>query len=210
MDILKILQYGSDVLSQVMPRSYSNCIVNLENFSTTIEIARKILNLFDWLRDYSSLVKVHNDSSLDPKEKQMTIIQNVLSIIYGICDNFYILSRLKILNFNPDLFSKINAWVGILIYLGCMYYQDAQIKAIDTQLAGLYKPTDLSENQETQTKIKQLLIRRFMARLIMSKETADNIGLLPFLKIVKPNKFIDLMSSTGSLFCGLASFYLKY
>ena len=193
----------------MLPRPNPVLRANLNNFAGTMDSARRLLRLFESAREYATLLKL-NKREIDQTSKYVGIFNQCVMMLYWAVENLYILGKLRILPINSDFFGKATGWIGLIVYIATLITQKMTLDEIDKQIEEAKKVEPTGEKPENAAKLKALLMKRQIALFIIAKETADNIGLLPYLGFVKNSWLMSMLSSLGCLFNGAMSLYLRY
>lgn len=140
----------------------SKCAARIGLLAGALGDTRMTMRLLESLRSASGLSKLLAEES--GVTKNARVVNSISWILYWICENLGILSKLKVLNANASFFFKASYVCLLLHFVTKMY-----------ELYVAYCKAGSESDDEMQKRIKSA----------MFAESVDAFGLLPYLGIMK-------------------------
>ncbi len=172
-----------------------------------MDTARKLLRLFETAREYATLLRILKQENMWPVEKALAVGGQCVMMLYWIAENLYVLAKLKILPLGQGGLFKATVWLGLAIYICTLATQHLALQDVGEQVEVSQKESDETKKKSG---LQALMERRRRILMIIGKESADNICLLPLLGIVRPSKMMSFVGSLGSLYQAVVSLYMRY
>ena len=161
--------------------------------------ARKLMRLFESVREYPKLCEVLKDTEDSILEKVLMTVAKGGKMIYWVIDNMYILSDLKVLNFQTSMLSKIAVYILTVVYTALLFSGIRKfilaIKA-EVELRNIQDPSaqEYKEEKEEIFKIKKEALCKILTTFI------DALSIFPFFsKTASKSRLYDLLGLLGRL-----------
>ncbi len=174
-----------------------------------MDTARKLLRLFESARECATLLRVLRQTDLPPTEKALLVAYQAVMMAYWAAENLYVLARLKILPLGRVWTFRVTVWLGLIAYLLTMAIQVLALRQADKMIETAIAKAEESEGTG-KAGLAALLERRGRILMTIAKESADNIWLLPLLRIVRTSRTTSIAGSLGSLYQAVVSLYMRY
>ena len=201
------MQAVSELGSIGIPTTLPILKSDLWNFANTMDIARKMLKLFESLKVYGVLLKVVK-SDMNKTHKFFVIANHCIMMVYWAAENLYVMSKLRILSFNSNLLLKLLAWIAILGYISSLIIRIRELKGINIEIEKLKKTIEPSNDEEAR-KLVILAIKEKLIRMNIIEETAYNLWTLQEVPLFEKIPIIKLISSLGNFLSGTLSLFIK-